>query len=304
MDACVRLYWPFLFVAIISLCGVSYGTKGTFVIGEVPKRDSDRPIYQVHLPPIGGYETTYNPPDGDLPPGMTTMRMVTARGQVMRCLLPEVRSMKIASPTPSDVAQRAEEARFDDIEGVLKEYENKCFLRTDDWWTYEFCYGQYVVQKHIIPKNRHPYEGEVEVSFVLGLFDRNADLLRRRNASDVSYPDAAFTQLFTNGTECDMTGKPRRTLVKYLCSDDAVRIGGVAPQAVAIEGGLNILNKVREIESCVYEVEFLNRAICRHATYREKAANVARPIHCSLEITESPFEGLRSIDYYKASLNL
>lgn len=278
--------------------------KGTFVIGEVPKRDSDRPVYQVLLPRLGEYESSFNPPDDQLPPGITTMRMVTSRGQAMRCMLPEERPRRSASPTPSEEAQRSEATRFEDIEGVLKEYENKCFLRTDDWWTYEFCFGRHVIQKHVIPQDRHPFEGEVEDVFVLGEYDPEADLVRRRNASEVSMPDAAFTQLFGNGTECDMTGKPRRVLIKYLCSDDAVQLGNGASQAGALKAGLNILNKVREVESCVYEVEFLNEAICKHVTYKEKAANVARLIYCSLELSEGPFEGLQSRNYYKASLSL
>lgn len=300
--------------ALCTVAACATTIKDTFVIGEVPKRDTDRPIYQVHLPDVGQRETTFNPPDADLPRGMTTMRMVTANGQAMRCLIPELRKPKRHSSGQSpDAASSAEEAaaaeakRFDDIDDVLRVYENKCFLREDGWWTYEFCYGRHIVQKHIIPQNRHPMEDEKEVEIVLGKLDKEADLIRRKNASLVSLPDAAYTQLFENGTECDLNGMPRRAVVKYMCSEDALQLpisssSGASSKKSKL-AALNVLNKVRELESCVYEIEFLNSAICQHATYKEKAADAVKQIHCSVE-GEEPFQGLKSDSYHRSSLSL
>lgn len=273
------------------LAGSSYQTV---VIGEVAQRDADRPIYEINLPELGEWETSDDPREGAS--GMTSMRMVTARGQVMRCMVPLPAK---TSPTPPRVN---DETRFDDIDDLLSEYEGKCFIRVDGWWTYEFCFGEHVVQKHIIPKDREPLEGEAEDSFVLGKMDRKLDLMRRRNGSEVSTKDAAFTQMFVNGTNCDTTNKPRRVLVKYLCRDDAVQLGGMSKKSS--QSNLNLLKTVREVESCVYEVEFMNGAICQHRTYKEKLAHSARPIHCSMEEESGPFEGLSSITYKKASLNL
>lgn len=264
------------------------------VIGEVAQRDVDRPIYEVNLPELGEWDAMGDPGEGA--PGMTSMRMVTARGQVMLCMLPLPAK---TSPTPPHVN---DETRFDDIDDLLSDYEGKCFIRVDGWWTYEFCFGEHVVQKHIIPKDREPFDGEAEDSFVLGKMDRKLDLMRRRNMSEVSTKDAAFTQMFVNGTVCDTTNKARRVLVKYLCRDDAVQLGGMSKKSS--QSNLNLLKTVREVESCVYEVEFMNGAICQHPTYKEKLARSARPIHCSMEIESGPFEGLSSKHYKKASLNL
>lgn len=224
----------------------------------------------------------------------------------MRCLLPE--------PDPetstTEIKQVSEETRFNDIDKLLKEYENKCFVRWEGWWTYEFCYGQHVVQKHIIPKDRDPVDGEIEDMFVLGRYNQTDDHIRRKNATLVSTADAAFTQMFDNGTVCDMTGRPRRVLLKYVCCDDAVQFGNTgsaeAPAAgPAYANYINILKSVREVESCVYEVEFMNAAICRHPAYKEKLARAARPIHCSLLLGERPFEGLKSSGRVRrASLSL
>lgn len=281
-----------LFLSLLHPCLA--GTYQSVVIGEVSQRDADHPIFEINFPPLG--ERTAKGDPGQKAPGMKTMRVVTARGQAMRCVLPKP-AKATAPPPPLN-----EETVFDDIDDLLAEYEGKCFIRLDGWWTYEFCYGDKIVQKHNIPKERAPYDGEVEDSYVLGAFDRELDLERRKNVSLVTTHDSAFTQAFVNGTVCDTTEKPRRVLVKYLCSDDAVRLLNNARKSR--QRDLNILKTVREVESCVYEVEFMGSAICKHPKYIERLANAARPIHCSMETDERPFEGLSSWSYKKASLNL
>lgn len=291
---------------LVSLFYCASCYKATVVIGEVAQRDTNRPIYEIHFPQVGDYETSFNPPDDEVPKGMKAMRMVTARGQAMRCLLPE---LEPSSSPDDDDEEISEETRFDDIDTLLKEYENKCFVRWEGWWTYEFCYGQHVVQKHIIPKDRDPFDGEIEDTFVLGRYNREMDLTRRKNSTLVSTSDSPFTQMFDNGTVCDMTGQARRVLVKYVCCDDAVQFGNAAVPGqgkLASEQAnfINILKAVREVESCVYEVEFMNSAICRHSSYKEKLARAARPIHCSVVHGEGAFQGLKAAKYHRASLSL
>lgn len=285
--------------------------KATVLIGEVTQRDTNRPVYQIHLPHVGGYETTFNPPDGQIPAGLTSMRMVTARGQALRCLLPEPEPEPEPEPSASE-KQTRKNTHFTDMDALLKEYSNKCFVRWEGWWTYEFCYGQHVVQKHIIPTNRqHPLDGEIEDMFVLGRYNRTDDHQRRKNTTLVSTPDAPFTQMFDNGTVCDKTGNPRRVLVKYVCCEDIVQLGNAAA-ADAVTADVeathgnhnNFLKSVREVESCVYEVEFMNAAICRHPAYKEKLKRSARRIHCSLMEGEGSFKGLKADHVRRASLSL
>lgn len=75
-----------------------------------------------------------------------------AHGQCQRLghVLPYPRTvqtqMKLSSQssdaTPSvDEAVTVEAKRLDDVDDVLRVYENKHFLREDGLWTYEFCYG-------------------------------------------------------------------------------------------------------------------------------------------------------------------
>lgn len=221
----------------------------------------------------------------------------------MRCVLPDAGPMQQAASSPQNDQFEAEH-QFDNVDALLKEYENKCFLRLEGWWTYEFCFGKHVVQKHIIPKDREPFQDEDEIEFVLGNYDRELDLLRRKDPDALSTSDVAFTQLFTNGSVCDMTGEPRRVLVKFVCRDEAVQLGtsSASSHATSVRRELNILNAVREVQSCVYEVEFMNGAICKHPAYQYKMTRVERPIHCSLEHGEGPFEGLKPNHYRKPTL--
>ena len=275
----------------------TYTNATTIAIGEVSQRDTNRPIYQIHLPAIGEYQPPGKSTPEELPVGVTSMKMVTARGQVMNCLLPA--PQPIQRPTPS--SRPLKENQFDDIDELMKPYDKRCFHRIEGWWTYEFCYGKHVIQKHVIPRDRNPQPGEQEDTFILGLYDRDIDVAHRKNISHNSNSDATFTQLFVNGTTCDMTNQPRRVLVKYVCRDEARQLFGSNKNQNSKE---NFISTIRETESCVYEIEFMNGAICEHSTYKEKMARAARSIQCSLEEDESPFEGLTSNTYRKANLNL
>lgn len=294
-----------LLCAMIVMISPVAGYQATVVIGEVTRRDRSRPMYTLHFPRLGDFETSYNPSEQDVSNDVTTMRVVTAKGQKMRCTLPKT-DVSNSSPSTPDDKQHSAEHQFDSIESLLKEYEKKCFLRLEGWWTYEFCYGKHVVQKHIIPKDRDPDDGEKEIEFVLGRYDQDSDLIRRQNPKLVSTEDVAFTQLYVNGSECDTTGKPRQVIVRYLCRDDAVQTGisSSSPQSFSTKRELNILNAIREVESCVYEVDFLNGAICKHPAYKDALAKSDHQIHCSLEHGEGPFEGLHSGYYRKAMLSL
>lgn len=284
----------FLLCSLLLLLHSVYADrKYDIVVGEITPRDVDRPTYEVRFPPLGSTQSSDIRFHEKLPTGVSTMRMVTARGQPMRCMLP-------SPPKASPTSTVSEHNRFDDIDKLLSEYENMCFVRPDGWWTFEFCYQRHVIQKHIIPRDRDPYPDEDEKLYVLGKLDKELDIERRKNASLVSTRDAPFTQLYVDGTHCDLTNEPRRVLIKYLCTDDALHLKDLRSRP----NSHGILKSVREVESCVYEIEFMSTAICQHEAYKEKMERSTKIIHCSMEDENSEFEGLMSTNYKKASLNL
>lgn len=279
-----------LLLHILLLSAAHSQQTSTYIIGQVAQRDTNRPVYQLHLPPPPSTHPLIPEP---LYRNVTTMTLTTPRNQRMRCVVP--------LPDPISMSRPVTDNPFDDIDELLSVYKGTCFFHKESWWTYEFCYGKHIVQKHVVVKEHKTSPHEAEEQYVLGVYDRHVDLQRRLNVSKVSTPDAAFTQLYTNGTVCDITNKPRQTIVKYLCSLDAVQLGGTSKKTS--QSTLNILNVVREVASCTYEIHFINAAICQHATYREKAARAARIIHCSMH-DSTPFEGLTPDKYNPTTLNM
>jgi hypothetical protein len=268
------------------------------VIGEVATRDPSQPIYQISLPELGGREAPAGRPLGEV------VRMVTARGQVLLCGVP--------TPEPeldSDVMDVPSTGDTDDSEGVefpddfasfeladqlLSEYNGKCFRRSEGWWSYVFCYGVSIEQKHVAVS-----KDEQEMTFILGMLDAAFDAGRRLRPKDVSTIDAPYTQLYGNGTRCDVSGKPRQILVKYKCNQEALQLG-----SAAFGADLNVISAVREVETCVYEIDFVNSAICAHPAYKNKLEKNVLPINCVMEEESDVFLGLSSLNYKKAALNL
>lgn len=287
-----------LFLTTTLYCSqLCIATQGTIVIGQISHRDINKPSYKVHFPPVGQFRSRNHPLEDEIPLGFIQDTVVTANGQKLRCLLPSSQHEKHVSNSD----QIGEENVYDDIDELFHEYEkNGCFYRQDGWWTYEFCYGGHVSQKHYNTEKSKNGDYTVADEFVLGYYDRKVDLERRKNISVVSTADVAFTQLYTNGTVCDVTNKPRQVLIKFRCTEDTIMLQGRSKLVTSDE--LTILSSVREVELCVYEIEFFNNAICHHSAYKRKVARNAKPIHCSVEKGQAAFQGLSSNKYYKPSL--
>lgn len=327
------------------------GSTTHLVIGDVPTRDTSKPIYEVHLPPLGGHapnpeqglsfgasglENGYPRANSGRPAELygEPVRMVTARGQVLTCGVPtpvpepgrhstssrskngktdesasdankeQGRDNDVGGNSAPGVADSQNEdvdtdhgwagdVDFSDVDELLAEYRGKCFQREEGWWAYTFCYGRSVEQRHSAVQ-----PDEEEALFVLGELDTDYDEERRKDPSRVSTRDSPYTQLYGNGTRCDVNGRLREIVVQYRCNLEAVQVGGVDAAS------LNFISAVREVESCVYVVDFVNDAICRHPAYRRQLERNVLPINCFMDAGEGEFLGLASTDYRKASLNL
>ncbi|KAK6011726.1 glucosidase II beta subunit-like protein, partial [Ostertagia ostertagi] len=65
---------------------------------------------------------------------------------------------------------------------------------------------------------------------------------------------AYYPVLYSQGTTCDITGKPRTTTVMYIC----------------VESARNQIHSLSEVSSCNYEVIVLTYALCSHPSYKRK----------------------------------
>lgn len=57
---------------------------------------------------------------------------------------------------------------------------------------------------------------------------------------------------FTDGTMCDINGKPRKTVVLYVC----------------FSGTKNDIFVIKETSSCEYEAIVISAELCKHPKYR------------------------------------
>lgn len=74
--------------------------------------------------------------------------------------------------------------------------------------------------------------------------------------------------LYTNGTKCDLTGKPRTAIVKYICEE--VRCGlCVFIYALCFQGVNYAIASVTEVETCNYELVVLTNRLCAHPVFQK-----------------------------------
>lgn len=127
---------------------------------------------------------------------------------------------------------------------LLKE---QCLIYSKGWWTYELCFNQFLRQFH---KNK---DGSLD-EFHLGYY--SSEQSKQSTGAMIShsskYGRKVITQEYTEGTECDLTGKKRHTTVTLLCMST---IGFV--EIVGIE----------ESVSCGYSVTISLPALCSLAGF-------------------------------------
>ncbi|KAJ1369748.1 hypothetical protein KIN20_031296 [Parelaphostrongylus tenuis] len=138
-------------------------------------------------------------------------------------------------------------------------YKDKlCSYRVDPYWTYELCHGRYIVQYHEekelrgVGRTSEYYLGNLHLDYATknSLDDPNTPPKKIIDGEERAY----FPVLYNQGTTCDITGKPRTTVVKYVCDENAhIQI-----------------HSLSEVSSCNYEVIVLTNRICAHPAYKPK----------------------------------
>ncbi|EDO42882.1 predicted protein, partial [Nematostella vectensis] len=127
----------------------------------------------------------------------------------------------------------------------------KCSYRLEAYWTYELCHGKHVRQFHDERSQKIP--------------------TRKVEGRDMRY----YEVVMGNGTPCDLKGHtPREVHILYLCH----------PQSH------NEIMSVKEISTCVYEIEVLTPVLCSNELYKFQEDPVHR-INCH-SLPGSPDEPL------------
>jgi len=168
---------------------------------------------------------------------------------------------------------------------------NKCVIKIEAYWTYEICHGKHIRQYH---EERESKTLKLQ-EYILGTWNglspatHDADPQKpKENAKQVNPPikklDGAnlpyFQLNYTDGTVCDLNGKPRQTSVLYVC----------------YVLGKNDIYSIKETSTCEYEVIILSPLLCSHPKYRPQESG-ENDINC-VPLNDAPTkpQGLSRIE--------
>ncbi|XP_060821467.1 endoplasmic reticulum lectin 1 isoform X2 [Bombus pascuorum] len=143
--------------------------------------------------------------------------------------------------------------------------QNTCSYRVESYWSYELCHGRYVRQYH---EDRDGKKVKTQ-EYYLGTFDKLQELkllaeyAERENVRKADIPvkkvdgiNMPYIEVeMADGTVCDLTNKPRKIKVLYVC----------------YQHGKHELFSLEEPSSCEYEVIVLSPWLCNHPDYKPQA---------------------------------
>ncbi|KAM3935199.1 protein OS-9 isoform 2-T2 [Leptodactylus fuscus] len=163
------------------------------------------------------------------------------------------------------------------ISELLKPMEAApCLTKTKDWWTYEFCYGKHIQQYHI---EESEVKGDIlYLGYYQSEFDWNNETAK---ASKHHKLKRYHSQMFVNGSKCDLNGKFRETEVRFVCE----------------EGSGDYIARVDEPQSCTYVLTIHTTRICNHPFLRPPSTGTPQPIRCHPALSPEQY-----VEYVKAQV--
>jgi hypothetical protein len=133
---------------------------------------------------------------------------------------------------------------------LLEGLQSVCLYKVVGWWTYELCHERYVRQFHSLSIDDRALE-----VYHLGYFN---PILTELQKSPSRHGKARyFSQYFTDGSTCDINGKPRGVEVRYFCGHDET----------------DYIDLVKEIGYCRYEIHVRTPRLCSLPEYSSPENN-------------------------------
>jgi len=126
----------------------------------------------------------------------------------------EEKTTKVTESKPTDTSP---------VESFLA--GKNCLTGGTGWWKYEFCYGKSVDQYHI------EKDGS-KITIKLGTFNKQKHLdwidQHPHKRPKPLQQRTQLSHLYSDGTVCDKTGKPRQTEVKLKCLENSSSVNSVS----------------------------------------------------------------------------
>lgn len=219
-----------------------------------------------------------NPEALDKDDDFVIMPMTNKYGQKYHCLVPKIKEEKEedAVKEATETNDAIEQNNLEKAKQVLEPMRTQsCLLRTKDWWTYEFCYGKQIRQYHM--EDSRP-TGQI---MILGLYDHDEDL--EPDDPDKKLHRRYHSQIYTNGSQCDLTGNARKTEVRFECDPSA---------------SMDSIGQVDEPKSCEYIITVITSKICAIAQLRPPPVRKPLKIDCQPVLTSSEYDKYQN--YLKA----
>uniref|UniRef100_A0A5S6QQ64 PRKCSH domain-containing protein n=1 Tax=Trichuris muris TaxID=70415 RepID=A0A5S6QQ64_TRIMR len=154
--------------------------------------------------------------DDDGLPSAKRLRLSNKNNVEFLCSVPPIDLRQIKSQQ-FNVWHSMANVTSKNVTDLLEFLRSTCIRKTVGWWTYELCYGRYARQYHV-------EDGKIVEPFML--LGRYAFDFDWENAAEVS---AKFqttkqtlyhSQIYENGTICDLNNQFRRTEVRFYCDND------------------------------------------------------------------------------------
>ncbi|XP_068171264.1 protein OS-9 [Antennarius striatus] len=153
----------------------------------------------------------------------------------------------------------------------------QCLVKTKDWWTYEFCHGQYIRQYHL-----EDTEIKGDILF-LGYYESEFDWSNETaKASKQHRLKRYHSQTYVNGSKCDLNGNPRETEVRFVCE----------------EGSGDYIARVDEPQSCRYVLTVHTSRTCQHPFLQPPSTSKPQGIVCQPALSAQQY-----MDYVKAQVS-
>lgn len=218
------------------------------------------------------YKIVFHPEDSPFHPDddQESVVMPNQNGEKFQCYLPKFEESKYGKSIPQQnmsslIMETEKQVKLKTPDELLEVLKDRCFIRQEGWWTYEFCYQKKLRQVHL-------EDEKVVQEFVLGEFDAEATAAYNQNLSDISIlkdprsKDASqryHSHQYTNGTICDLTDQPRETEVRFVCSE---------PRAM--------ITSITELSTCKYALTIQCPMLCKHPMFQEERP-VWHTINCN-----------------------
>lgn len=185
-------------------------------------------------------------------------------------LMRETPELQRPDPEVSSTAEGSVEQILEETFSLLPPNGDKksCLYYQPGWFTFEICYQKQIQQYHV-QLQRAKGKALTQIvtqQFSLGHWDGQPLVMVEGSTPDKSYAKA----IYIDGTECDLTGKPRMSTVHYKCNKD------IKDTRVEL---------FQEVETCVYLFVIGTKSLCEHAEFKSVPVNT-KEIICYL--TNSP----------------